>query len=56
MGLVVEESRSIIKSRKSVGDMTEPCGTPELIGNFVERAPKHEQKWSGLRENFQSTQ
>ena len=37
IGFVVEESRSIMKSRKSVGDISEPCGTPELIGNFLER-------------------
>lgn len=27
MALLVEENRSLLKRRKSVGEMTEPCGT-----------------------------
>jgi hypothetical protein len=39
MLLSVCSSKSLIKSKKRVGEMTEPCGTPALIEEGVEMAP-----------------
>ena len=34
----VEESRSFMKRMKSIGEMTEPCGTPAFIECELERS------------------
>ena len=35
----VEQSRSFMKRTKRTGEMTEPCGTPELMECRLERKP-----------------
>ena len=34
-----EESRSLMKIMKNIGEMTEPWGTPALIERILERKP-----------------
>ena len=36
MGFVVKHKRSFRKRRNRVGEITEPCGTPEFTGYILE--------------------